>query len=158
MIFTCTSKGNTLANGLSFGLTNPLYFMLITPSMEVNPAPRSTLLIWFLGPIAYSRQDFFHGRKKCTHGGTPYSFLLSTSSPRDPSPPISSLGWLSKTRCAPTLSLFPHCPANSVWRKRWKSLCWWPCPSLSCWTCSKLCNISPSERRVWALYCRDAVL
>ena len=112
MIFTCTSKGNSLPNGLSFGLTNPLYFMLITPSMKVTPEPRSTLLIWFLEPIAYSRQDFFHGRKKCTHGGTPYSFLLSTSSPRDPSPPISSLGWLSKTRCAPTLSLIPHCPAK----------------------------------------------
>ena len=48
--------------------------------------------------------------KSVPMGGTPYSFLSSTSFPRDASPPIRSLGWLSKTRCAPSLSFISHCP------------------------------------------------
>ena len=45
-------------------------------------------------------------------GGTPYSFLSSTSSPRDASPPIRFSGGFSKTRCTPSLSLIPHCSAQ----------------------------------------------
>ena len=45
-------------------------------------------------------------------GGTPYSFLSSTSSPRDASPPIRFSGGFSKTRCTPSLSLIPLCSAQ----------------------------------------------
>ena len=45
-------------------------------------------------------------------GGTPYSFLSSTSSPRDASPSIRFSEGFSKTRCTPSLSLIPHCSAQ----------------------------------------------
>jgi len=45
IIFTCTSKGNTPPNGLSFGSTSPLYFMITAPSMNVASPLCSTSLI-----------------------------------------------------------------------------------------------------------------
>ena len=109
IIFNCTSKGNHLPNGLSLGSTNPLYFMMTAPSMKVTSPLRSSLLIPIPGSIAYSRHDFFYRRKSVPMGGNPYNFLSSTSSPSDASPPINSLGGLSKTHGATSLWLIPHC-------------------------------------------------
>ena len=113
MILTCTSKGNTLPNGLPLGSASPLYFVLAKQSMNVDSPLWSVLLIQIHGPIVYSCQDLFSMDEKSVHvGGTAYSVLSATWSPRDSSPPINSLGWLSKTRRAPILSLIPHCPAK----------------------------------------------
>lgn len=114
MILTSTSKGNTLPNGCwSLGSTSPLYFMLAKQSMNVNSPLWSVLLIQIHGTIAYSCQDLFSmDEKRVPMGGNAYSVLSATWSPRDSSPPINSLGWLSKTRRAPSLLLIPHCSAK----------------------------------------------
>ena len=91
MILTCTSKGNTLPNGLSLGSASPLYFMLAKQSMNVDSPLWSVLLIQIHGPIAYSCQDLFSmDEKSVPKGGTAYSVLSATWSPRDSSPPINS--------------------------------------------------------------------
>ena len=75
MILICTSKGNTFPNGLSWGSTNPLQFMMTTSSMKnglsapwrlINP-PSSTNHPLLPGPLV-------QGRKKCTHGRYPLEF------------------------------------------------------------------------------------
>ena len=72
IILTCTSKDNTLPNGLSFGSTNPLYFMMIAPSMNVASPIRSTLLIQIHGPIAHSCHS-----SELRHGSSLHFGLLS---------------------------------------------------------------------------------
>ena len=49
---------------------------------------------------------FFPGRKSVPMGGTPQSVLSVSSSSRDASPPISSLGELCKTRGVPSFGSF----------------------------------------------------
>ena len=71
IIFNCTSKGNTLPNGLSSGWTSPWYFMLtgkawIWPLRSVPPyssVPWTNPLL-APGPLV-------HGRKSVPTGGTP---------------------------------------------------------------------------------------
>ena len=85
---------DTLPNGLSLGSTSPLYFMMTAPSMIVASPLCSASLIQIHGLIAYSRQDFFPWKKKVYPWGVP---PIVSFPPRDASPPISSLGGLSKT-------------------------------------------------------------
>ena len=92
MILICTSKGNTLPNGLFWGSANPLQFMLTAPSMNVA-SPLFHLIHLFLGPIPYPRQDLFSpGQKSVPMGGYPLECPFVHVIPRDASLPISSLG------------------------------------------------------------------
>ena len=71
MILICTSKGNTLPNGLFWGSTNPLQFMMTTPSMKVTSPLRAPLIILIPPPITHSRQDLFSLDEKVYPWGVP---------------------------------------------------------------------------------------
>jgi len=71
MIFNCTSKGNSLPNGLSSRSTSPWYFMVTAPSMQMTSPLCSTLLVPNPGPITSSRQAFFFMDEKVYPWGVP---------------------------------------------------------------------------------------
>ena len=58
-------------------------------------------------------RTFFPGQKKVYPWGAP---PIVSFRPRDSFPPISSLGWLSKTRRTLGLSLIPHCLVHTFSR------------------------------------------
>ena len=71
MIFTCTSQGNHLPNGLSLGSTSPLYFMMTAPSMKCGLSALFTLFIWFLDQLPTRARTFCPWTKKVYPWGVP---------------------------------------------------------------------------------------
>ena len=71
MIFTCTSKGNTLPNGLSSGSTSPWYFMLTGKAWmwALRSVPPYSSVPW-TNPLLVPG-PFVHGRESVPMGGTP---------------------------------------------------------------------------------------
>ena len=59
----CTSKGNTLPNGLFFGSTNPLQFMMTAPSVKVTSPLRSALLMPILDQSPPRARPLVHRQK-----------------------------------------------------------------------------------------------
>ena len=104
MIFTCTSNGSTLPNGLFWGSTNPRQSMMTALSMEWGLSALVCLSYPFLGPITHSRQDLGSHPKKCTHGGYPLESLLVVKLPHV----------MSLHQSAPLIESLNHV-ARSVW-------------------------------------------
>ena len=104
MIFTCTSKGNTLPNGLFSGSTDPRQSMMTAPSMNVASPLCSTLIICSLDQSPTRARTWGFKPKKVYPWGVP-----PRVSSRVQSPHVMSLH-----QSAPLVDSLNHV-ARSVW-------------------------------------------
>ena len=137
MIFTCTSKGNTLPNGLFSGSTDPRQSMMTAPSMNVASPLCSTLIICSLDQSPTRARTWGFKPKKVYPWGVPPRVSSRVQSPpRDVSPPISSSRWFSKSRCALRVGSFHFVQCCcSRWWARCSPLCCTPYQSPCCSKC-----------------------
>ena len=145
MIFTCTSNGSTLPNGLFLGSTNPRQSMMTVAKHGMGSLALFPFIHGFLGPIPTSRQDLgSHPKKVYPWGVPPRISSRPQTPPRDVSPPINASHQVCKSRCALRVSSFQFDQLScSSWWVHSSQLSCSPC-RLRFWsTCWRLCTTCP---------------